>query len=81
MESEIDQFFSFSAYYCGTYPTVINGAVVEVTVSYLRYQCVRYHKLVGPNMVFCHSSGSWTQVPVCQGENQPPLACGFTPLL
>lgn len=76
MESETDQFFSFSAYYCGTRPIVTNGALVEVTKSYLRYQCVRFFKLVGPDTVFCHSSGSWTPVPVCKGENQPRLLCG-----
>ncbi|TNM97920.1 hypothetical protein fugu_014166 [Takifugu bimaculatus] len=51
---------------CGTRPVVTNGALVQVTTSYLRYQCVRYYKLVGPDTVYCRSSGLWTQVPVCE---------------
>ncbi|XP_056912823.1 complement factor H-like [Takifugu flavidus] len=51
---------------CGTRPVVTNGALVQVTTSYLRYQCVRYYKLVGPDTVYCQSSGLWTQLPVCE---------------
>lgn len=69
-ECAIDQFFSSSAFFCGMRPVVTNGALVQVTISHLRYQCARFYKQVGPSIVYCHSSGLWTQVPVCKGELQ-----------
>lgn len=49
-------------------------------MMYLKYQCVRYFKLEGPTMVYCHSSGMWTRIPVCQGETRSRLSCGLTGL-
>lgn len=60
---------------------VPNGVVMEMTESYLRYQCVRYFKLEGLDRVYCLASGLWSWVPVCRREHQWLLRCGFTGLL
>ncbi|XP_076000768.1 complement factor H-related protein 1-like [Genypterus blacodes] len=49
---------------CGERPRVPNGDIVETTETYLRYQCITYYKLWGPEIVMCHS-GTWSTLPSC----------------
>ncbi|XP_037314480.2 complement factor H-like isoform X1 [Pungitius pungitius] len=51
---------------CGEPPTVHNGDVVENGAMFLKYQCVNYYELVGPEKVVCYSNGLWSRVPICQ---------------
>ncbi|XP_034744558.1 coagulation factor XIII B chain-like [Etheostoma cragini] len=52
--------------HCGAYPIVPNGDVVKDDPMFLKYQCNSFYKRVGPDIVRCHSEGSWSQLPICQ---------------
>ncbi|KAM8851181.1 complement factor H-related protein 1-like [Spinachia spinachia] len=51
---------------CGDPPTVRDGDVVKTEEMFLKYQCARYYKLVGPEKVVCYSDGSWSYSPICR---------------
>ncbi|XP_068456349.1 complement factor H-related protein 1-like [Clinocottus analis] len=53
-------------YHCGNPPVVPNAAVVGIGEMSLRYQCSIYYKLVGPEVVVCHSDGTWSEAPSCK---------------
>ncbi|XP_032362876.1 complement factor H-related protein 4-like isoform X2 [Etheostoma spectabile] len=55
-----------SVNHCGAYPVVPNGDVVKDDPMFLKYQCNSFYKRVGPDIVRCHSEGSWSQLPICQ---------------
>uniref|UniRef100_A0A3P8RYR3 Sushi domain-containing protein n=1 Tax=Amphiprion percula TaxID=161767 RepID=A0A3P8RYR3_AMPPE len=51
---------------CGDIPAVPNGDVVQTGLRGLKYQCVNYYKLEGPDIVVCYRDGTWSQVPTCK---------------
>ncbi|KAI9518494.1 hypothetical protein NQZ68_036376 [Dissostichus eleginoides] len=51
---------------CGDYPSVPDGDVVQVSGTYLKYQCNRFYTLEGPDIVMCQSNGKWTEPPSCK---------------
>ncbi|KAM6990651.1 complement factor H-related protein 1-like isoform 2-T2 [Tautogolabrus adspersus] len=51
---------------CGTFPTVTNGEVVESTEWFLKYSCIKYYKLEGPETVLCYGDGTWSNSPTCR---------------
>ncbi|XP_023153452.2 complement factor H-like isoform X1 [Amphiprion ocellaris] len=51
---------------CGDIPVVPNGDVVQTGLRSLKYQCVNYYKLEGPDIVVCYRDGTWSQVPTCK---------------
>ncbi|XP_033993973.1 sushi, von Willebrand factor type A, EGF and pentraxin domain-containing protein 1-like isoform X2 [Trematomus bernacchii] len=51
---------------CGDYPSVPNGDVVQVSGTFLKYQCNGFYTLEGPDIVTCQSNGKWTEPPSCK---------------
>uniref|UniRef100_A0A3P8RZX0 Sushi domain-containing protein n=1 Tax=Amphiprion percula TaxID=161767 RepID=A0A3P8RZX0_AMPPE len=59
-------YFCISVDKCGDIPAVPNGDVVQTGLRGLKYQCVNYYKLEGPDIVVCYRDGTWSQVPTCK---------------
>ncbi|XP_063318532.1 complement factor H-like [Pelmatolapia mariae] len=51
---------------CGARPYIENAVIVEEGPMYLKYQCNRYYKLVGPEAVNCYSDAHWSKLPTCE---------------
>ncbi|XP_034411339.1 coagulation factor XIII B chain-like [Cyclopterus lumpus] len=52
---------------CGPAPVVPNADFVGISEMVVRYQCFRFYKRVGPEMVECQRDGTWSKVPACKG--------------
>ncbi|KAF7661346.1 hypothetical protein LDENG_00263660 [Lucifuga dentata] len=61
---------------CGQKPQINHGDIMESTEMYLKYQCVNFYKLVGPDKVFCYDDGTWSQLPTCK-----EAFCKFDPAI
>ncbi|XP_034071210.1 complement factor H-like isoform X4 [Gymnodraco acuticeps] len=51
---------------CGKHPSLLNGDVVEVSRTSLKYECNGFYTLEGPDIVTCQSNGKWTEPPSCK---------------
>uniref|UniRef100_A0A8C2WUV1 Sushi domain-containing protein n=1 Tax=Cyclopterus lumpus TaxID=8103 RepID=A0A8C2WUV1_CYCLU len=59
-------FVSISVNNCGPAPVVPNADFVGISEMVVRYQCFRFYKRVGPEMVECQRDGTWSKVPACK---------------
>ncbi|KAM9719545.1 E-selectin-like isoform 4-T4 [Menidia menidia] len=76
---------------CGRIPLLANSVFEKVGIYFLRYQCSPPYKLEGPEVVVCHSNGTWSQTPACtescstDGNNKPNITtidkCGQFPVV
>uniref|UniRef100_A0A3Q2ZRB6 Sushi domain-containing protein n=1 Tax=Kryptolebias marmoratus TaxID=37003 RepID=A0A3Q2ZRB6_KRYMA len=58
---------SFSVDHCGDLPNVPNS-IREGGQRSLKYTCVSFYKLEGPETVVCQSDGTWSEVPTCRED-------------
>ncbi|XP_017275745.1 complement factor H-like [Kryptolebias marmoratus] len=53
--------------HCGDLPNVPNS-IREGGQRSLKYTCVSFYKLEGPETVVCQSDGTWSEVPTCRED-------------